>query len=56
MGKDNKEVYVGDEAQEKRGILALSYPIEHGIINNWDDMEKIWSHTYYTCLRVDPAD
>lgn len=56
MGKDNKEVYVGDEAQEKRGILKLQYPIEHGIINNWDDMEKIWNHTYYTCLRVDPSD
>jgi actin-related protein len=56
MGKDNKEVYVGDEAQEKRGILKLHYPIEHGIINNWDDMEKVWNHTYYTCLRVDPSE
>ena len=56
MGKDHKEVYVGEEANEKRGICKLTYPIEHGIINNWDDMEKVWSHTYYTQLRVDPAD
>ena len=24
--------------------------MEHGIITNWDDMEKIWHHTMYTEL------
>ena len=54
MGTAHKEFFIGDDAQARRGILTIRYPIEHGVVNNWEDMEKIWHHSFYNELRVNP--
>uniref|UniRef100_A0A914CIJ6 Actin n=1 Tax=Acrobeloides nanus TaxID=290746 RepID=A0A914CIJ6_9BILA len=56
MIKMRQESYIGSIAQAKRGILTLKYPIEHGMIKNWDDMEMIWHHTFYNELGIAPEE
>ena len=56
VGMGATDLYVGEQAQKKRGILRLRYPIEHGIITNWDDMEKIWHHAFFDQLKISPED
>lgn len=52
-GPNSRVDYIGEEAQQKRGILMLTYPVKQGMIRNWDDMEKIWKHIFELELRVE---
>lgn len=56
IGMDQKDCYIGEEAIQKKGVLSLKYPIEHGIVKDWDDMTKIWHHCFYNELRVSPSE
>ena len=32
--------------QEHRGLLSIRYPMEHGVVRDWNDMERIWQYVY----------
>ncbi|KAJ3575640.1 hypothetical protein NP233_g974 [Leucocoprinus birnbaumii] len=40
------DTFIGRRAQEYRGLLKIKYPMEHGIVTDWDDMERIWNWIY----------
>ncbi|OMJ26225.1 Actin-2 [Smittium culicis] len=48
--------FVGRKAEELRGLLKINYPVEHGVVKDWDDMEKIWSHIYTEEIKTLPED
>eukprot|EP01083_Nonionella_stella_P010830 30770_1 len=52
----NTAAGVGYYHSSKSGILTMKYPIERGIVINWDDTEKIWHNTFYNELRCCPEE
>lgn len=47
---------IGDEAAKLRNMLQMSYPMENGIVRNWDDMQLLWDYTFNEKLKVDTRD
>ena len=48
--------YLGQKALLMSGVSIMRYPIEQGIVTNWENMEKIWHYTFYNELEVDPTE
>jgi actin-related protein len=56
VGIGQKDAYVGEEMRINRDLLTLKYPVQRGIVTDFDDMEKIWNYAYYNKLRVAPEE
>lgn len=51
-----KDLMVGESASALRQMLEISYPMENGIVRNWDDMCHIWDYTFGPeKLDIDPS-
>lgn len=55
-GDDEEEFFLGDAAMAKRGVFEISYPVEHGVVNDWAEMEQIWKYTFFEQLRINPEE
>jgi len=51
-----KDIMVGDEAQKLRMMLQITYPLDNGIIRNWDDMQYVWDYSFHDKLKINPKD
>lgn len=57
------DTFVGNQAQLRRGLLKLTYPMEHGTVYDWNALETIWqqvllhdlvgSSSHYNCAGSD---
>jgi len=59
MGKDyieDLDFFIGKEAAVKPTGYNFDYPIRHGIVDNWDNMEKYWQRCIYQYLCCDPEE
>ena len=41
-----KDLMVGDEASKLRSMLEVSYPMDNGMVRNWEDMMHVWDYTF----------
>uniref|UniRef100_A0A1I7SAD8 Actin-related protein 3 n=1 Tax=Bursaphelenchus xylophilus TaxID=6326 RepID=A0A1I7SAD8_BURXY len=51
------DFFIGDEALSPSAAnYSVKYPIRHGIVEDWDLMEKYWSQCIFKYLRAEPED
>ncbi|KAM1009176.1 hypothetical protein ACFX13_045479 [Malus domestica] len=56
MEQEIKDVIVGEACAEFRHQLDINYPVNNGIVQNWDDMGHVWDHAFYSELKIDPTE
>ena len=52
-GISDMEYFVGDDAVATK-MYQTNYPIRHGLIENWNNMERLWQRCFYEYMRVEP--
>jgi centractin len=55
-GAVDGDLFIGQRAQSLRGLLKLHYPLQHGMVTDWQDMERLWQHIYMDALQVSPEE
>lgn len=55
-GIEDLDFYIGDEAIANSKTYGIHYPIRHGLIDNWDHMERYWEQCIFKYLRAEPED
>merc|ERR1711974_475331 len=51
-----KDVMVGDKAATLRSFLDIKYPLDNGIVRNWEDMMHLYDYTFEEKLKIQPSE
>nr|XP_007161338.1 hypothetical protein PHAVU_001G060800g [Phaseolus vulgaris]ESW33332.1 hypothetical protein PHAVU_001G060800g [Phaseolus vulgaris] len=51
-----KDIVVGESCADLGHQLDVSYPMNNGVVQNWDDMCHVWDHAFYNELKINPPD
>ena len=55
-GVEDMDFWIGDEAVSRSQEYTVNYPIRHGIVENWDNMERYWQRCIFKYMRCDPEE
>ncbi|KAK9061279.1 hypothetical protein SSX86_018459 [Deinandra increscens subsp. villosa] len=56
LEQELKDIVVGETCLNLRHQLDISYPVNNGIVQKWNDMGHVWDHAFYNELKVDPSE
>lgn len=51
-----KDIMCGDECSPVMSQLDVKYPVEQGVVKDWDAMEHLYNYTFSQKLKIDPTE
>jgi len=51
-----KDIMVGDEASKLRSMLEVTYPLDNGIVRNWEDAQHVWDYAFFEKMKINPKE
>jgi actin-related protein 3 len=55
-GIEDLDFFIGDEAIANSKTYQVEQPIKHGLVENWDLMERFWEQCFFKYLRAEPEE
>jgi len=55
-GVEDLDFFIGDEAMAQTTPYAVKYPVRHGLVEDWDLMERYLEQCIFKYLRSEPED
>ncbi|GMH52204.1 hypothetical protein TrVE_jg6407 [Triparma verrucosa] len=55
-GVEDLDFHIGADCAKHTSTHSINYPIRHGLIENWDNMERLWQRCIFDSLRCEPEE